>query len=70
MHDSNMVRQLQPWSDEGFCVPEDDAAVGHCALWCEINPSVLQDAFDSTDETPEPEPEYGDFWAEPDEQLI
>ena len=51
-------------ASEGWCQDLDEwDALGPSPLW-----EDLWDAFELDDEMAEPQPEYGDFWGEPDDQ--
>ena len=54
---------LDPASEQSFGDLEEWDASGPSPLW-----EDLWDAFDLDDEMAEPQPEYGDFWGEPDDR--
>lgn len=57
--------------EESLSWPDQEESADDCCLRRELDPSVVWDAFESYDEMQEPEPEFGDFWGQPDnEQLI
>lgn len=58
-------RVPDPASQPSNQAVEQCDALGAAGVWEE-----LWDAFESDDEMAEPQPEYGDFWGEPDEPDI
>ena len=52
---------LVPAAEESFVDLEEWDGLGPSRLWDD-----LWDAFERDDEMAEPQPEYGDFWGQPD----
>ena len=57
-----------------FAGAENDAQGENWDDWDEFEPGPspddIWDAFESDDELPEPQPEYGDFWGELDDEEL
>jgi hypothetical protein len=60
------------WDEPLPAEVESDEQDGPCDEWADFQPQPprddVWDAFELDEETAEPQPEYGDFWGELDEE--